>query len=105
MASRTREINLIMPALRLLKECQDPNQGLSTFDLRRQLRMSIEPTAADLEPLKNRADDRLSQVLRNLISHRTLERKGLATYYRDPITNEGFYRLTKKGAETLSRQR
>ena len=64
--------------------------------------MTVDPTEEDLMPLKNRTDDRLSQVLRNLISHRTLERKGLATYYRDPITNEGFYRLTEKGRAALS---
>lgn len=94
-----------MPALRLLGECARPEVGLSTQDLRAELRRSIKPNPEDLESLKGRNDDRLSQVLRNLISHRTLERRGLANYYRDPATGEGHYRITDAGNDLLSRIR
>lgn len=96
--SRTREADLIRPALRLIAKCPE---GLSSSELRRQLRMSITASPEDLEKLKNRNDDRLSQVLRNLISHRTLERRGLATFQKDQITGEGFYRITEKGNNAL----
>lgn len=101
MPYRTRESDLVMPALTLIRDCADPEVGISTAQLRYQLRTMIQPYPADLEQLRNRNDDRLSQVLRNLVSHRTLERKGYATYYASPESGEGFYRITEKGREAI----
>ncbi|NGO51972.1 hypothetical protein [Allomesorhizobium camelthorni] len=74
---------------------------MTTADLATRLREQIEPTEEDQEKLQGRKDDRLSQVIRNLVSHRTLERRGLATYYKDPRTGRGRYRLTPMGIRTL----
>lgn len=48
-------------------------------------------TPVDKEILRSRNDARITQIIRNLISHRTLERRGLATY------RDGANFITKKG--------
>ncbi len=78
---------------------------MPTVELARKLRDQLEPTAEDREILQGRTDDRLSQVIRNLVSHRTLERRGLAIYYKNPITGRGHYRLTAMGNRTLNEAR
>lgn len=98
---RTTENDLINPALRLLAMVENPEVGLGTAELARRLREVLQPTAEDLKKLRGRNDDRLSQVIRNLVSHRTLERRGLATYYKDERTGRAFYRLTAMGLESL----
>ena len=105
MANRTSERELIEPALRLLAEPQNLHRGLATEDLAKRLRQAAVPTAEDLQILPSRKDDRLSQVIRNLISHRTLEKRGLATYTKDPLTNQGRYVLTELGRGTLAANR
>ncbi|TIX43628.1 MAG: hypothetical protein E5V36_11550 [Mesorhizobium sp.] len=102
---RTLEYDLIMPALKILADSEHPETGMTTAELAKKLREQIKPTAEDREPLQGRKDDRLSQVIRNLVSHRTLERRGLATYYKNPLTGRGHYRLTAMGNRTLSEAR
>ncbi|MBZ9893417.1 hypothetical protein LB545_03605 [Mesorhizobium sp. BR1-1-6] len=102
---RTLENDLIMPALNILADAAQPEIGISTAELARKLREQVEPTAEDREILQGRTDDRLSQVIRNLVSHRTLERRGLAIYYKNPITGRGLYRLTEMGNRTLNEAR
>lgn len=75
---------------------------MTTAELARQLRADLNATQEDLEVLQGRKDDRLSQVIRNLVSHRTLERRGLATYYKDERTGFGFYRLTPMGIRSIT---
>ena len=98
---RTSENDLINPALRILALAENPEIGLGTTELAHRLREVLRPTAEDLETLQGRKDDRLSQVIRNLVSHRTLERRGLATYYKDDRTGRAFYRLTSMGLKTI----
>lgn len=99
---RTRERDLIVPALRILAEYAHPERGMTTAELADRLRGQITPTAEDLEMLTNRKDDRLSQVIRNLVSHRTLERRGLAVYHKGAIDGLGYYKLTPMGLRTLN---
>jgi hypothetical protein len=94
---RTSEIDLVQPALQLLAR----HGPLETSELARLLRAIVRPHAVDLEILPSRKDDRLSQVIRNLISHRTLSRRGLATYERDPVSGKATYRLTELGAASI----
>lgn len=102
---RTSENDLINPALKILALAEEPEIGLSTAELASRLREVLQPTAEDLEKLQGRKDDRLSQVIRNLVSHRTLERRGLAIYYKDDRTGRAFYRLTPMGLKTLDASR
>jgi hypothetical protein len=94
---RTSERELIMPALVLIATHGSPERGLEVGEMRQRLRQQITPTPDDLVILSGRKDDRLSQVIRNLVSHRTLERKGLARYRKDPVTGLAYYNLTDMG--------
>lgn len=75
--SRTLEKAIAMPALYVLAnleaamECAVP---MTTF--RTALRSVLPKSPEDLAVLKNRSDTRIDQVIRNLISHNTLEREG-----------------------------
>lgn len=76
------ESDLVIPALDLL--ARNPG-GLTTTDLIEQLTEHLNPDGADAEILANRQDTHFSQKVRNLVSHRTLDQPGWATY--DPRTS------------------
>lgn len=99
--NRTTESDLILPALEVIAQFGHPDRGLATGSLARHLRARLTPHAEDLTALSNRADDRLSQVIRNLVSHRTLERKGFATYQKHSPGREGHYVLTENGRRRI----
>lgn len=101
---RTAENDLVNLALRVLAAAENPEIGMCTRDLASQLRREIPATSEDQEILAGRKDDRLSQVIRNLVSHRTLERRGLAVYYKDDRTDRGYYKLTPMGLQTISEE-
>ena len=82
------------------------------------LRHDMQPNGEDLEILKNRSDDKFSQKVRNLKSHRTLENEGYADFIVDKfyITQAGldflsdlnqndFFSILKKQNTTLSKRR
>lgn len=98
---RTREVDLVDPAVALIAKFGDVEYGLEISVLAKKLREIIRPTAYDLVPLKGRNDDRLSQVIRNLVSHRTLERRGLATYRKGSSLTRGSYVLTETGKASV----
>lgn len=94
---RTREKNLIRPVLELISTHGDDEGGLDVTQLDRLLRNRLTLTDIDKEPLKGRKDDRFSQAVRNLVSHRTLERQGLAEYRDTGRYRRGAYYLTPTG--------
>lgn len=98
---RTREVHLIEPAIALIAKYGDAENGLEISVLAEKLREVIKPSAEDLMPLKGRTDDRLSQVIRNLVSHRTLEKRGLATYRKGAALTRGSYVLTEAGRASV----
>jgi hypothetical protein len=71
------EADLVVPAL---EEIRQHPAGITTSDLLAALRRSLRPTGDDLILLDGRNDDRFSQKVRNLKSHNTLERRGLAAF-------------------------
>jgi predicted HNH restriction endonuclease len=71
------ESDLVIPALELI--AAHP-QGIGTSRLSSLLRRQLKPTGDDLLILAGRGDDRFSQKVRNLKSHDTLERRGLARF-------------------------
>src|SRR5262245_55656930 len=71
------EADLVVPAVVIIAASPE---GISTTDLSKQLRNRLEPSGEDLELLDGRGDDKFSQKVRNLKSHNTFEKKGLATY-------------------------
>ncbi len=91
--SNFSESELIPAAVRIiLKE----TNGIETKDLITELRNLMVPSGEDLERLSNRSDDKFSQKVRNLKSHKTLENKGYSKFY----DNKFF--ITEKGKKFLN---
>ncbi len=93
--SNHSESELIDPTLELL--AAHPG-GLSTTDLIEKLIVLFKPDGHDAEILSNRHDTHFSQKVRNLVSHRTMEREDLWTYNE----NDGLHRLTPAGRSYLA---
>lgn len=87
--TRISEGDLVVPALRALADYKAT--GLSTSELIPILREVLKPTGKDLEISPYRGDDYFSEKVRNLKSHKTLEKMGVATF---DGTN---YQITAKG--------
>lgn len=88
------EKDLILPSLYLLS--QETNKKLSTTDLRTKLRELLSPGGEDLQQLAGRNDDKFSQKVRNLRTHRTLENNNMTTY------STGEFTLTNDGETHIS---
>ena len=86
------ESDLVIPTLIYLSSI---DRGASTSELIEHLQDILKPEGKDAEILEGRNDTHFSQKVRNLVSHRTLEIKGLATYER--IENNGIHKITDKG--------
>ncbi len=91
-----------MPALKIIADHGSRERGMRMRDVSVMLRKQITPTPEDLEILKGRVDDRLSQVIRNLVSHKTLAKGGLATYSKDPATGDLWVNLTEMGWASIT---
>ena len=70
------ETDLVIPALEVISQHK---YGITTSDILIEL-------SDDLTLLENRGDDKFSQKVRNLKSHNTLERRGLATFENGRFT-------------------
>ena len=87
------ENELIPYALRIIRKYPD---GIDTKNLLVKLREKMAPSGDDLKTLANRTDDKFSQKVRNLNSHKTLEKNG----YVDFILNK-FY-IKQEGLNFLN---
>lgn len=96
MTNRIAEIELILPSLYLMQL----NGGkITTSQLIQRLRLIMRPTGEDLEILSGRSDDKFSQKVRNLKSHRTFERFEYAQY--KGVAKKGFIEITSNGEKHL----
>jgi hypothetical protein len=117
--SKHIEAELILPSLYLMSLRND--RTITTTDLISELRELLKPDGEDLEILAGRKDDRFSQIVRNLVSHKTLVRLGYAEFSNSTfkITDDGLeyleeednkeqidekYRQQYEGEETLDRE-
>jgi len=82
------EIDLVPAAVEIIKTWKE---GIDTQNLVKELRKKLKPSGADIIILANRNDDKFSQKVRNLKSHKTLEKKDLVIFKK----NKFF--LTTKG--------
>ncbi len=82
------ESDLVIESLKIIKKYP---QGIETKDLLQILRLTLDPSGEDLELLSGRSDDKFSQKVRNLKSHKTLENKGFAKFLENRfyITDDG----------------
>jgi hypothetical protein len=94
-SERVSEPDLVIPALRAM--AARPNGFISTTDLIGELEGLFQPTGKDAEIIPERADTYFSQKVRNLVSHRTLTRGGVARY---DDSRRG-YQITDIGAASL----
>ncbi len=91
------EADLIIPTLNYLLLHKE--RGLKTSQLISLLSDELEISGRDAEILAGRNDTYFSQKVRNLVSHRSLENKGLATYQK--IERDGLHKITDKGEKYL----
>ena len=82
------EEQLIPYAIKIIKNQSD---GIDTANLIIKLREVMQPNGEDIEILSNRSDDKFSQKVRNLKSHKTLEKKNLVIFKNNKfyINQEG----------------
>lgn len=91
------ENDLIIPTLTYL--LFNKKNGLKTSQLIALLSDELEISGHDAEILNGRSDTYFSQKVRNLVSHRTLENKRLATYER--VERDGLHKITDQGEKYL----
>ncbi|MBO5446317.1 HNH endonuclease [bacterium] len=92
MEERISEAQLVIPTLKLLSI---HDNGLSTSDLIAMLTEVMQPSGKDVEVISGRSDTYFSQKVRNLRSHKTLERYNFAEY-----VNKKYY-ITEIGLNFL----
>jgi 5-methylcytosine-specific restriction enzyme A len=93
---RISERDLILPSLLCIEK---NNRTITTTELIQKLRDLLHPNGEDLSILKDRSDDKFSQKVRNLVSHKTLEKLGFATY--EKLSNVGLLTITTEGVDFL----
>lgn len=76
--NRISEGDMVLPALEALS--QHEVTGLTTSELIPILREVLKPTGQDIVTSPHRGDDYFSEKVRNLRSHRKLEKLGVATF-------------------------
>ena len=98
MMTNFSEYDLTIPSLKIIANAK---YGIVTQKLIKSLRLALTPNGEDTLILANRSDDKFSQKVRNLKSHKTLEKKNLATFQDNKffITNKGLTFLEGKKNE------
>ncbi len=88
------ENQLIVPALIAMH--QSPSHEIQTSDLIEHIADQFTLDDKDLSPLVNRNDEKYTQIVRNLKSHKTLKDFGYA------VEIEGGFQITKEGIDWLN---
>ena len=94
---RIHEADLWIPVLIILNN--SPNGEMDTSDLIRELRERFSLSKGDEEILPGRQDDKFSQVVRNIKSHKDSKTNPLYKGYMEDI--EKGFRITQKGRNLL----
>jgi len=87
------EDDIVIPSLYVIRNAEDGT--ISTTDLIKELRRHLRLSERDKEILQGRKDDRFSQTVRNLVSHKKLVNQGYAEFVN------GFFTITDEGLEYL----
>jgi len=95
--TRITEPDLILPALYAIHK----QPGITTGELIVELRSIFNPTGEDAEILQGRNDDKFSQIVRNLVSHHTLDQRLQYTVLGASGTTNASHKLTNRGLEYL----
>jgi len=96
---RIQERDTYLPLLAILSH--SPDGFMKTSELIKQLEHHMDPIGEDRKILANRSDTRFSQIVRNVVSHRTVPTNiigaGLADYDK---VRRGL-KITETGREAL----
>src|SRR5258706_3366386 len=95
--ARISESDLILPALYIINQYPD----VTTTDLSMELRNIFNPTGEDAKILHGRSDDKFSQIVRNLVSHHTLDRRLKYTILSESETTNSQHKISEKGLRFL----
>src|SRR5687768_10390807 len=95
--ARISESDLVLPALYIIN--QQP--GINTGRLINELREIFNPTGEDAEMLRGRNDDKFSQIVRNLVSHHTLDKRLRYTILSGAETRNSIHTLSETGLKYL----
>lgn len=95
--TRITEPDLILPALYIIQK----QPGITTGELIEELRTIFHPTGEDVEILHGRNDDKFSQIVRNLVSHHTLDQRLEYTILDESGRTNSTHKLSKKGVVYL----
>ena len=95
MMTNYSENDLTIPSLKIIENYKN---GIDTQNLINQLRIALKPNGEDILILVNRSDDRFSQKVRNLRSHKSLEKKNWVKFKDNKyyITDDGLTYLREK---------
>lgn len=75
---RIPEDELVIPALEIMGK--EPNGEITTTNLKEKLAEHFQPAGEDAEILDGRLDTKFTQKVRNLKSHKKLQKDGLADH-------------------------
>ena len=95
--TRIKESDLILPALYVIYR----RPGITTAELIRELRSRFNPTGEDAEILHGRNDDKFSQIVRNLVSHHTLDQRFGFTVLERSEETSSCHRISETGISYL----
>jgi 5-methylcytosine-specific restriction endonuclease McrA len=95
--ARISEPDLVLPALYIIN--QQP--GITTGRLINELREIFNPIGEDGEILQGRNDDKFSQIVRNLVSHHTLDKRLRYTILSKAETGNSIHTLSETGLKYL----
>lgn len=99
--SRITEEQLILPSLYLMENSE--NKTISITELKNNLIAIFKPTGEDAQIAKGRKDSFFTQIVRNLKSHDTLQKLGLASYQaKKDGERSGSFKITNPGRKYLA---
>lgn len=91
------ERDLILPALDIINR----KPGIATADLIKELEDILSPDGEDIVILAGRSDTKFSQKVRNLVSHHTIDQKGLGYVNSEQEGRNWYHTITSSGEEYL----
>jgi len=95
---RVSEPDLVLPALYVIAD----KPGISTAELIGELTRIFRPAGEDAEILQGRSDTKFSQMVRNLVSHNTLEGEGYVRSFEGEQRRSGRrFELIEAGERVL----
>ena len=100
---RISEFDLLIPTLEIL--AAQPNGFMTTSQLIDALTEALKPSGQDAEILDGRQDTRFSQIVRNMISHKTSPGNIIAEGFAEHDDDLKGLRITVAGLSHLKNKR